>query len=137
MCHDGFYRGFAAVVGLHRDDAAEDLDRSSVPVFGDVVVCCEPCVDEGAQVFTNRFASIPFGDTEAACRILYKAVKTLQKVLSSISFQKASSQSGGVVLVIVSVVIAFSRADIDQPLSQYRPSGEPPTITSEVIEREV
>src|SRR5277367_192060 len=45
-----------------------------------------------------------------------KQSKPLPKVLSSISFQKASSHSGGVVFVIVSVVIAFSLVDIDQLL---------------------
>lgn len=95
VCHDGFYRGFATVVGLHRDDAAKDLDRSSIPVFDNVVLCCEPCVDECPEVFTDRFTSIPFSDTEATCRILREAVKTSTKVLSSISFRKASSHSGG------------------------------------------
>src|ERR1700679_1027915 len=87
----------------------------------------------------SRIASRPFHSATPRRHVASstKQSKPLPKVLSSISFQKASSQSGGVVLGIVSVVIAFSRADIDQPLSQYRPSGEPPTITSEVIEREV
>jgi hypothetical protein len=84
----------------------KDLDRSSVPVFDDVVVCCKPGVDEGAKVFTNRLTSIPFGDAEATCRILREAVKTLTE----------------------GVVIAFSRVDIDQLLCQYRPFGNCPQL---------
>ena len=81
MRHHRLHDLFAAVIRCHGDNAAKDLDQSAVPVFGHVVKCGEPRIDEGPQILTDRLASIPFRDTEATPGILHKAVKTFAEGL--------------------------------------------------------
>jgi hypothetical protein len=69
----------APVVRGHGDNAAEDLDRPAVPIFGHVVKGGETRIDEGPQIFADDFASIPFRNTKTARGILHKAVNTLTK----------------------------------------------------------
>src|SRR3954468_17165500 len=63
----------------------------------------------------SRMLSRPFHSATPSRQVasFTKQSKPLPKVLSSISFQKANSHSGGAVLVMVSVVIVISRTDID------------------------
>jgi hypothetical protein len=50
---------------------------------------------------------MPIRDAEVASRVLGKTVEAFAERLSSISFQKASSHSGGAVFLMVRVVISF------------------------------
>src|SRR3954452_7287199 len=63
----------------------------------------------------SRIVSRPFHSATPRRHVASstKQSKPLPKVLSSISFQKANSHSGGAVLVMESVVIVISRTDID------------------------
>ena len=48
MRHGGMRWRFALVIRCHRHDTAKYLEGSAIPVFKDVVVSCEPSVDEFA-----------------------------------------------------------------------------------------
>src|ERR1700734_3019116 len=89
----------AAVVRRHGDNASKDLDRAAVPIFGDVVKGGETRVDEGPEIL--RITSRPFHSATPRWHVASstKQSKPLPKVLASISFQKASSHSGGSVFV--------------------------------------
>src|SRR3954463_3820907 len=62
----------------------------------------------------SRIVSRPFHSATPSRQVasFARQSKPFPKVLSSISFQKASSHSGGAVLVMVSVVIVVSRTDV-------------------------
>lgn len=79
--HHRPYDSLAAVVRRHGDNASEDLDRPAVPIFGHLVKGGETRVDEGPEVLTDHFASVPFRDAKTARGILHKAVKTFAKGL--------------------------------------------------------
>jgi hypothetical protein len=96
---------FAFVIRRHRHGALEYLDRSSIPILHNIVEGSETGVDESTQIPANLFTSTPFRDAQPASRSFRKAVRPAPKVLSSVSFQKASRQSGGCVFVILNVVI--------------------------------
>src|SRR5580698_9981322 len=78
----------------------------------------------------SRIASRPFHSATPRRHVASstKQSKPFPNVLSSTSFQKARSHSGGVVFVIVSVVIAFSRVDMYLLLFQYRAAGNRPQL---------
>ena len=77
--HGGRHRPFAGIVEAHRDHSAEHLDRSAIPVFDDIVLRGEPCIDELTEVLANHFPSIPFRNSKAALGILCEAVESLAK----------------------------------------------------------
>jgi hypothetical protein len=79
--HHRSYDSLAAVVWRHGDNASENLDRPAVPIFGHVVKGGETRIDEGPEVLTDHFASVPFRDAKPARGILRKAIKTLAKGL--------------------------------------------------------
>jgi len=81
------------IVGCHRDDAAKHFKCSAVPIFDDIVKRGKTAIDERVQIFANRFASVPIGNTEMTDGVFRKAVKPLPNVLSSISFHIASVPS--------------------------------------------
>ncbi len=74
--HHRLHDRLAGVIRRHRYDAAENLERPTVPVFGDVVKGGETRVDESAQVLTDRLPAFPIGYAEVALSILDEAVKT-------------------------------------------------------------
>ncbi len=77
MSHYRPHSALATIVRCHGDNAAKDLDQSSVPIFGHVVKGGEPRIDEGPQILADHLASVPLRDTEASRGILRKAVKPL------------------------------------------------------------
>src|ERR1700678_3746380 len=89
MCHDGLHNRLGAVIRLHGHNTTEKLDRSSIPVFDNIVVCGESRINECAKAFTNFLASIPFSDTETTCRVLRKAIETFAEGLVINLFPKS------------------------------------------------
>jgi hypothetical protein len=108
VCHNGLDSRLAAIIRLHRDNAAEDLERPTIAIFKDLVMCGEASINECTKIRADLFTSIPFSNAETAGAFSAKQPKPSPKVLSSISFQKARSQAGGTVFVMVIVVIFFS-----------------------------
>jgi hypothetical protein len=79
--HHRFHDRLTAVIRLHGDDAAEDLEPAAVPVFEDVVMGCETRIDEGAQVLADGLASMPIGNTEVTDGIFGKSIEPFTKGL--------------------------------------------------------
>ncbi len=71
----------AVVVRRHCHDAAKDLQRSAIPVFGYVMECGEAGINERAQIVPDGFASVPVGDTEIARRVFDETVEAFAKSL--------------------------------------------------------
>jgi hypothetical protein len=94
--------------GDHRNGAAKYLQRAGVPVFDNFVQGSKAGINEVTQALTNFLASMPIRDAKVADRVLGKQSKPLPNVLSSISFQNASSHWGVSFFVMVRVVISFS-----------------------------
>ena len=86
----------AFVVRCHRNRTAKHLQRTAIPVLDDIVQRGQAGVDEGTQILANLFASSA------------RQSKPLPNVLSSISFENASSHFGGSVFVMIRVGASFS-----------------------------
>ncbi len=77
--HHRLHDWLASVIRRHRYEAAKNLERPTVPVFGDVVKGGEAGVDESAQVLTDRLAAFPVSDAEIAPGIFDEASRNLYR----------------------------------------------------------
>src|ERR1700691_2402856 len=81
MRHHRLDDGLAAVIRLHCHDAAKDFERPTIPIFENIVMCCESGIDESAQILADGLTTMPIRDTEVADRILGKAIEPFAKRL--------------------------------------------------------
>ena len=108
MRHRRPYGLLRRIVGCHGDESTKHLEKSSVPEFDDIMMGRKPSIDKGPQVLTDRLAPMPVANAQIAMALDAKQSKPLPHVLSSISFQNATNQAGGAVLVNVCEVIGVS-----------------------------
>ena len=66
MDHHRLDGGLAGIIRLHGHDAAENLERSAIPIFENIVMRGDPCVDQSAEVFADRLASMPICDAKVS-----------------------------------------------------------------------
>ena len=71
------------LIELHSNFAVKNFEQWAVPVLDDVVMGGKALVDEGAQVLTDCFASVPISHAQVAHCFLGKAVKTLAEARKS------------------------------------------------------
>ena len=81
MGHDRFHNWLAAVIRLHGDNAAEDLEQTAIPVFEDVVMGRETRIDEGAQILADGLASMPISNTKVTDSVFGKAIESFTEGL--------------------------------------------------------
>src|SRR5689334_6661104 len=74
-------RGSAAIVGRHRDDAAEYLQQTAIPILDNLMVSGEARINEGAKVRPDRLTSVPVGHAKIADGIIGETVEALAKCL--------------------------------------------------------
>src|SRR5271156_2954393 len=94
MGHHRFHNRLAVVIRLHGDDAAEDLERTAIPIFEDVVMRRETRIDEGAQILADGLASMPISNTEVTDGVLGKAIESFTESLV-VNFLPESQQPFG------------------------------------------
>src|ERR1700733_3128435 len=63
------------ITGFHSHKTPKHLERSTVPVFHDLVVRCKSLVDESAKVLADSLAAMPVADTEIGNGVLLEAIK--------------------------------------------------------------
>ena len=81
MGHGRPHGGLALVVRRHRDDAAKDFERATIPVFDYIVMSGEAGIDERAQILADRLAPVPIGNAEVTDGILREAVEAFTEGL--------------------------------------------------------
>src|SRR5262249_5491817 len=70
MTHRRSHRLDVGVIELHPDFAVKNLEQWAVPILDNLVTGGKSLVDEGAQVLTDCFASVPISHAQVAHRIL-------------------------------------------------------------------
>jgi hypothetical protein len=65
----------ARIIEFHANLAMKDLQQGAVPVLHDIVMRGKALVDKLPEVFSDRLASMPVGDTEIAYGILCEAIE--------------------------------------------------------------
>jgi hypothetical protein len=134
MRHNRRNDRFALVIRRHRDNAAEDFKRSAVPVLTHIVQGSEAGVDEGAQIFADLFAPIPFCDTEPASGIFGEAIEASPEGFIIDLFPEGKQPRGGAVFVMDKFIVVFSSAGVACASTSISGELDPETITSEVID---
>jgi len=81
MGHGGMNRRPRPIIGCHINHTAEHFQEACIPIFGDVMQRGEPGIDEGLEVGTDRFATLPIRNAEIADRILRETVEALPEGL--------------------------------------------------------
>ena len=98
----------ARIIEFHANLAMKNLEQGAVPKLHDIVMRGKALVYKLPEVFSDRLASMPVGDTEIAFGILCEAIEAFAKRLVIDLFHIASSHSGGAVFVKVIVSILSS-----------------------------
>jgi hypothetical protein len=75
MSHGGPDRLLGRIIGFHGHKAPKHFERSTVPVFNDLVVRCKVRVNKGTKILADRLAPVPIADTEIGNGVLFEAVK--------------------------------------------------------------
>src|SRR5579863_9713447 len=69
------------IIGFHGYKAPKHLERSTVPVFHDLVVRGKSVVDEGTKILADSLAPMPIADTEIGNGVFLEAVKAFAPCL--------------------------------------------------------
>src|SRR6202011_415300 len=64
-------------IGFHGHKSPKHLERSTVPVFNDLVMRCKVLVDKGTKILSDRLAPMPIADTKIGNGVVFEAVKAL------------------------------------------------------------
>ena len=109
VSHCGPNRLLGRIIGFHGHKAPKHLERTTVPVFHDLVVRCKSLVDEGAKILADRLASMPIADTEIGNGVLLEAVKAFAPgLVVDLAPERQQPIRCGTVLVKVLDVILIS-----------------------------
>src|SRR6516164_1622428 len=108
MRHCRFHGLDARIIEFHANLTMKDLEQGAVPILHDIVMRGKALVDKLPEIVSDRFASMPVGNTEIAYGILCEAIETFAKGLVIDLFHIASSHFGGAVFVKVIVSILSS-----------------------------
>jgi hypothetical protein len=75
MGHRRMHSRSRPVIGSHIHDTVEHFQKAGIPVFGKMMPCGKPGIDESLQIVADRFATLPIGYAKVADGILREAIE--------------------------------------------------------------
>ena len=94
MRHYRLHYRFACVIQRQPNRTAKYFQRTTVPVFDNLVQGRKAGIDEGPQILANLLATMPIRDTKVASRVLGKTVEAFAECLV-VNFLSESEQPLG------------------------------------------